>query len=101
MGRESKARYNCSTHASTHSRETVKQAEFSHVQVNVRKKYFVASSILEALVKRTISIELEKDTLELRSSLVFFIKLTQSKGLLLNIDTIHKDRRIPAASNEY
>lgn len=64
MGTESKARYNCSTHASTHSRETEIQAVFSHVQVNVRKKYFTASSVSEAtFVKRKISIGLEKETL--------------------------------------
>lgn len=64
MGTQSKARYNCSTHASTNSREIVIQAVFSHVQVNVRKKYFVASSISEAtFVKRRISIGLEKETL--------------------------------------
>lgn len=44
-------------------RETVIQAVFSHVQVNVRKKCFVASSILEAFVKRKISIGFEKETL--------------------------------------
>lgn len=55
---------NCSTHASTHSRETVTRAVFSHVQVNVRKKYFLASSISEAtFLKRKISTGLEKETL--------------------------------------
>lgn len=61
MGTESKA----STHASTHSRETLIQAVFSRVQVNVRKKKLVlASSISEAtFLKRKISTGLEKETL--------------------------------------
>lgn len=45
----------------SHALEKVIQAAFSHVQVNVRKKYFVANSISKAtFVKRKISIGLER-----------------------------------------
>ena len=89
-GRVSKLNYNCSTYSSACSKENSDIANIFPRTSECEKKYFAANSISETtFLKRKLSTGLEKQTLYSSDQLSVFHQ-TNSKGLLLNMDTIHK-----------